>query len=119
MKNRITYSKVGDVLLPNLILPEDANKYEIGHWGQQHAKFLKENRRARYFTLFTQCELNKYLHEVDVRAQKMYDSLVTQLKQQQGVTEQLKADDMMAWVGAMNNITNQAREIVNNEVIYK
>ena len=65
-----------------------------------------------------QCKLNSYLHEVDVRITEMYDRLVEQLKDQQGITEQLKSDDMIAWVGAINNITNQAREIVYNEVIY-
>lgn len=69
-------------------------------------------------SLMEQCKLNAHLHEVDKRAKKMYDRLVKQLKEQQGVTEQLKSDDMMAWVQAMNSITNQAREIVYNEVIY-
>jgi hypothetical protein len=61
-------------------------------------------------------QLNTYLHEVDVRANEMYDALVNQLKAQKGITEQLKAEDMMAWVQAMNCITHQAREIVNDEV---
>lgn len=71
-----------------------------------------------YYSLLTECKLNSYLHEVDVRATEMYDRLVKQLKEQQGVTEQLKANDMMAWVQAMNNIANQAREIINIEVLY-
>ncbi len=71
-----------------------------------------------YNSLLTSCKLNSYLHDVDVEATEMYDRLVKQLKEQQGISEQLKADDMMAWVQAMNNITNQAREIVYNEVIY-
>lgn len=77
-----------------------------------------KHHKVFYISLKTDCKLNSYLHDVDVKATKMYDSLITQLKEQQGITEQLKADDMMAWVLAMNNITNQAREIVNNKVLY-
>ena len=71
-----------------------------------------------YTSLKTSCKLNTYLHDVDVRATEMHDRIVKQLKEQQGINKQLKADDMMAWVQAMNNITNQAREIVNSELIY-
>ena len=72
---------------------------------------------AFYTILITQCKLNFYLHDVDVRAKNMYDTLVKQLAKQEGVTEQLKATDMLAWVQAMNNITNQAREIVLLEIM--
>ena len=65
-----------------------------------------------------QCKLNEHLHEIDVRASEMYERLVAQLAKQEGITEQLKVEDMMAWVQAMNNISNRAREIVSNEVIY-
>lgn len=102
--------------IPNLV-STDTN-YEIGYWGRKHKEYIKQYKPAFYTTLLTQCKLNSYLHDVDVRATEMYDRLVKQLKEQQGITEQLKADDIMAWVQAMNNITNQAREIVNNEVIY-
>ena len=115
-KTGISYTLVGDVYLPNLISTE--TNYEIEIWGQRHLKWLKEYHKARYTSLLTQCKLNAYLHDIDVRAAEMYDRLVKQLAEQQGITEQIKANDMMAWVGAMNNITNQAREIVNNEIIY-
>jgi len=111
------YVKVGDAKIPTLI-STDTN-YEIGFWGQRHKEYLKEQHRVIYFNLLTQCKLNSYLHDIDVRATEMYDRLVKQLAEKQGITEQLKADDMMAWIGAMNNIANQAREIVNNEIIYK
>ena len=114
--NGLDYTLVGDVYLPNLVSTE--TNYEIGMWGQRHLRYIKQHRKVFYTSLLTSCKLNSYLHEVDVRATEMYDRLVKQLKEQQGITEQLKADDMMAWVQAMNNITNQAREIVNNEVIY-
>ena len=115
-KNGFDYTLVNGVYLPNLISTE--TNYEIGMWGQRHLEYIKKNRKAFFLNLKTSCKLNTYLHEVDVRANEMYDRLVKQLKEQQGITEQLKADDMIAWVQAVNNITNQAREIVYNEVIY-
>ena len=114
--NGLDYTLVGEVYLPNLISTETI--YKIGIWGQQHLDYIKKHRKVFYTSLLTNCKLNSYLHDVDVRANEMYDRLVKQLKEQQGITEQLKANDMMGWVQAMNNITNQAREIVYNEVIY-
>lgn len=114
--NGLDYTLVGEVYLPNLISTE--TNYEIGMWGQRHLRYIKQHRKVFYTSLLTNCKLNSYLHEVDVRAAEMYDRLVKQLKEQQGITEQLKADDMMAWIQATNNISNQAREIVNSEVIY-
>ena len=113
--NGLDYTLVNGVYLPNLISTE--TNYEIGMWGQRHLDYIKHHRKAFYLNLKTSCKLNSYLHDVDIRATEMYDSLVNQLKEQQGITELLKAEDMMAWVQAMNNIANQAREIVNNEVI--
>ena len=114
--NGLDYTLVGEVYLPNLISTE--TNYEIGMWGQRHLSYIKQHRKVFYTSLLTNCKLNAYLHDVDVRATEMYDRLLKQLKEQQGITEQLKADDMMTWVQAMNNISNQAREIVNAEVIY-
>ena len=115
-KNGLDYTLVGEVYLPNLISTE--TNYEIGMWGQRYLRYIKQHRKVFYTSLLTNCKLNSYLHDVEVRATEMYDRLVKQLKEQQGITEQLKADDMMAWVQAMNNITNQAREVVISEVIY-
>ena len=115
-KTGISYTLVGDVYLPNLV-SADTN-YPIGIWGQRHKEYLKENHKLMYFNLLTQGKLNSYLHDVDVRAKKMYDNLITQLAEQEGITEQLKATDMLAWVQAMNNISNRAKEIVIMEVIY-
>ena len=115
-KNGLDYTLVGDVYLPNLVSTE--TNYEIGLWGHRHLRYIKEHQKVFYLNLKTDCKLNSYLHDVDIRATEMYDRFVKQLKEQQGITEQLKANDMMAWVEAMNNITNQAREIVYNETIY-
>lgn len=115
-KTGIDYTLVGDVYLPNLV-SADTN-YPIGIWGQRHKEHLKENHKLMYFNLLAQGKLNSYLHDIDIRAKKMYDNLVTQLAEQEGVTEQLKATDMLAWVQTMNNISNRARKIVYNKIIY-
>lgn len=114
--NGLDYTLVGEVYLPNLISTE--TNYEIGVWGQRHLEYIKSHRKVFYTSLLTNCKLNSYLYDVDIRATEMYDRLIKQLKEQQGITEKLKATNMMAWVQAMNNITNQAREIVNTDVIY-
>ena len=112
----IGYTLVGDVHIPNLV-STDTN-YEIGYWGRKHKEYIKQYKPAFYTTLLTQCKLNSYLHDVDVRAKKMYDNLVNQLAGQEGVTEKIKATDMLAWVQAMNNISNRVREIVYKKIIY-
>ena len=113
----ISYTLVGDVYIPNLV-STDTN-YEIGCWGRKHKQYIKQYKPAFYTTLLIQCKLNSYLHDVDVRAAEMYDTLVKQLAKQEGVTEKLKATDMMLWIQKMNNIRNRATEIVNADIIYK
>lgn len=112
----ITYRRVGEVYLPNLI-SLDTN-YPIGIWGQRHKDYLLENHRLFYYNLLTTDKLNSYLHDIDVSAKEMYDRLIKQMAEQEGVTEQLKAENQMEWVGRMNNIANRAREFVNVEIIY-
>lgn len=112
-----SYINVGDVQVPALVSPDTT--YKIGFWGQRHKKYLKENHRVIYFNLLTQCKLNSYLHDIDIQAKEQYDLLIKQLAEKQGITEQLKADNQMQWVQMMNNISNQAREIIYNDIIYK
>lgn len=112
----ISYTLVGDVYIPNLV-STDTN-YEIGYWSRKHKEYIKQYKPAFYTTLLTQCKLNSYLHDVDLRATEMYDTLVKQLAKQEGVTEKLKATDMMLWVQKMNSIRNRATEVVNIELIY-
>ena len=112
----IDYTLVGDVYLPNLV-SADTN-YPIGIWGQRYKEYLKENYKLRCYNLLTQGKFNSYLHDVDVRAKNMYENLVNQLAEQEGITEQLKAENQMEWVGSINNIRNRATEIVNIELIY-
>lgn len=113
----ISYTLVGDVYIPNLV-STDTN-YEIGCWGRKHKEYIKQYKPAFYTTLLIQCKLNSYLHDVDVRATEMYDTIVKQLAKQEGVTEKLKSTDMMLWVRNVNNIRNRATEKGNAEIIYK
>lgn len=110
------YIEVGDVQVPALV--SVGTNYEIGFWGQRHKAYLKENHRVIYYNLLTQDSLNSYLHNIDIRAKEQYDLLVKQLAKSQGVTEQLKVKNQMLWVQKMNNISNQAREVIYNEIIY-
>lgn len=112
----ITYRRVGEVYLPNLI-SLDTN-YPIGIWGQRHKDYLLENHRLFYYNLLTTDKLNSYLHEIDVSAKEMYDRLIKQMADQESVTEQLKAENQMEWVGRMNNIAHRAREIISNTLIF-
>ena len=112
----ISYTLVGDVYIPNLV--STATNYEIGYLGRKHKEYIKQHKPAFYTTLLTQCKLNSYLHDVDVRATEMYDTIVKQLAEQENITEHLKATDMMLWAQKMNNIRNRITEIVNKEIIY-
>ena len=112
-----TYTQVGDYLLPDLKLPEEKQQ-PIGVWGQRHRRYLKEHRRATYTALLASGKLNSYLADIDRQAEEMFLRLVKQMAEAEGVTEQLKADNQMEWVGRMNNIRSRAMEMVNNDLIY-
>lgn len=112
-----TYEKQGDYLIPCLALPTEEEK-PIGIFGQRHLRYLKEHRRIVYVNLLTSGKLNSYLADIDEQAQKMLFRLVEQMKQAQGITEQLKAENALEWTGRMNNIRACAMEIVNKEIIY-
>ena len=117
MATKITYTQQGDYLLPDLKLPEQP-KVEIGIWGRRHLKYIEHYRPILYTNLLTRCKLTAYLADIDEQAGDMFFRLVKQLAKQEGVTEQLKADNQMMWVQKMNNIRNRVTEIVNNELIY-
>lgn len=113
-----TYTKQGDYLLPNLILPaEEATGY-IGVWGQRSLNYLKHRRKVLYYNLFTSGKLHSHLADTEEQAQQLFSRLVKELAEKEGVTEELKTTDMLLWVQKMNNISNRAMEIVNNELIY-
>ena len=113
----ITYTMQGDYLLPNLTLPEKKNR-EVGIWGQRHKRYLLNHHKVRYYNLLTSCKLVNYFADIDEQAENMYQLLVKQLAEKEGVTELLKAENPILWVQQMNNIQNRAREIVNAELIY-
>ena len=115
-QNGLWYELQGDYYIPCLVLDEDSQP--IGMWGRKYLRYIKEHRPIIYTTLLLSGKLNSYLAEIDNRATEMFDRLMKQLAEKEGITEQLKAHDQMAWVGAMNSIRNAAEEIVNAEVIF-
>ena len=112
-----TYIRHGDYLIPCLTLPEEEQRF-VGVWGQRHKRYLKEHKRVVYITLLTSGRLNSYLADIEEQAQEHFERIVEQMKQAQGITEQLKAENQMEWVRRMNNIQTCAREIVEKEIIY-
>ena len=112
------YIRHGDYLIPCLTLPEEEKQRFIGVWGQRHKRYLKEHKRAAYITLLTSGRLNSYLADIEEQAQERFERIVEQMAESEGITEQLKATDQVAWVGEMNNIWSRAREVVNAELIY-
>ncbi len=115
--NGISYTLVGDYYLPNLLPHQEAER-PVGVWGRRRMDYLKQHRRVLFTNLLTSGGLNAHLADTDERAREMYSRLVAQMAASEGVTEELKARDQLAWVGRMNNIVARAREIVYNEVIY-
>lgn len=113
-----TYTQVGDYLLPDLKLPEEEKRANIGVWGIRHKKFLRENHRVLYANLMTSGKIVAYLDDIERKATAMFLRLVKELAEKENVTEELKAADQMLWVQKMNNIRNRATEIVNAELIF-
>ena len=111
-----TYTQVGDYFLPDLKLPETETQ-SIGIWGQRHKRYLKEHKRLFYSNLLTSGKLNSYLADIDRQAEEMFSRLVKQMAECEGVTEQLKAENQLEWVGKMNNIRSRAVEIIDVELI--
>ena len=116
-QNGLWYELQGNYYLPCLKLPEEPEVY-IGIWGQRHRYYLKTHRKVLYTSLLTSGKLNSHLADIDRQAEEMFSRLVKQMAEAEDVTEQLKADNQMEWVGRMNNIRSRAMEIVNSELIY-
>ena len=114
----ISYTLHGDYYLPDLALPEEEKGVEIGVWGQRHLRYIKQNRKVLYLNLLTSGKLNGYLADIDKQAEEMFSRLVKQMAEREGVTEKLKVDNQMEWVGRMNHIRSRATEIVNADLIY-
>ncbi len=116
--NGLWYELQGDYYLPCLKLPVE-EQVHIGIWGQRHLNYLRENKRVLLSSLQFIGKLNGYLADIDSQADKMFKQLVKQIAEREGITEQLKSAEQIAWVCRMNNIRNRAMEIVNTEIIYK
>ena len=112
-----TYTWQGDYELPDLKIQPEIG-VEIGVWGQRYRQYLKQYHRIRYYNLLTGGKLNEHLAEIDHQAERMFQSLVNALSEQENITEKLKADNFMEWVQKTNSIRNRAAEIVNSEWIY-
>lgn len=113
-----TYTQTGDYLLPDLSLPAEKEPGNVGVWALRHKRYLKQHHKVLYYNLLTSGKLDSYLADIEEQAQQLFLRLVKEYAEKEGVTEQLKAADQIAWVRKMNNIRNRAAEMVNNEVIY-
>ena len=113
----ISYFKVGDYLIPNLILPEE--EQSIGKYGRMRRRYLKEHRPVLFSNLILSGKLYQHLAEIDRTCENRLELIIRQIKVQEGVTEKLKADDQMEWIRRMNSIQNRAEEIVLSELVYE
>ena len=120
MKNNtnIQYRQVGDFNIPNFILPPEEANIRLGKWGMLHKEYLLKHKKAVFATLLAEGKLYQHCAEVEKQAQQMFDTLVEQMKQTEGVTEQLKEGNQLEWVQRMGNIQQRASEIVYSELIY-
>ena len=112
-----TYHEENGYLIPDLTLPTEEEK-PIGIWGQRYLRYIKEHKRLFYVNLLTSGGLKSYLADINEQAEQLFFRLVKQFAEKEGITEELKSTDQMAWIGAMNNIQARAGEIVNADLIY-
>ena len=111
------YERQGDYLIPCLTVPAEEEQ-PIGTWGQRHLNYLKQYRKVTYTNLLTSGKLKTYLADINRQAQERFERLIEGMKQAQGITEQLKAENALEWTGRLGNIRACAREIVNEEIVY-
>ena len=111
-----TYREENGRLIPEIELPEQTN-YQIGKYGQFYLDYIKNHRRGRHITLLTEGKLNARLHEIDLEANEMLETIIPHLATKSGIDEDLKVRDMLRWVAEMNNIKASAEEIVLREVV--
>ena len=107
----ISYTKKGDYLLPDLIL-ENKKQYNIGKYGLLRLNYIKKERFALYFDLLVNDKLNEYLHDIDTTVMEMVQKLIKELAEKENITEELKSNNQMLWIGKMNNIKDIAEEII-------
>ena len=116
ISNGIEYTLVGDYYIPNIALPKENRS--IGRWGRMHRDYLEQHHPIRFNDLVLSGQLWTYLADLNEQAQERLSLIIDQMKATEGVTEELKAADQMAWVGVMNSIRNRAEEIILREMIY-
>lgn len=114
--NGLDYVLVGDYYIPDLKLPEESRP--IGRWGRMHGDYLEQYHPAQYNELLLSGRLWTYLADLNEQAQDRLELIITQMKAAEGITEELKAREQMAWVGAVKNIRNRAEEIILSELVY-
>ena len=114
--NGLWYELQGDYYIPCLKLPNE-EQVEIGVWGQRHLEYIKHHRKGFYTSLVLDCKLNRYLADINKQSKEMFDILIEQFKQAEGINEQLKADNQMEWVCKMNNMRDSINEIIYKELI--
>ena len=117
MMQELNYIRCGDYYIPDIRLPEENRP--IGRWGRMHRDYIKEHKSIRFNDLCLSGELWTYLADLNEQAQSRLELIIEQMKVAEGVTEELKAANQMAWVGAMNSIRNRAEEVILREMIYE
>lgn len=117
-KNSISYRRVGDYLIPNLILPPEEASVTLGNWGMMYKDYLEKHKTALFNSLLIQGKLYQHCAGIENQVTGMFDTLVEQMKKAEGITEQLKEENQMEWICHMQNIEARAREIVNSEIIF-
>ena len=115
--NGLWYELQGDYYIPCLTIPEE-EQLPIGVWGQRHLRYIGEHKKALYTSLLTSGKLQSYLADVEEQAQDLFDRLMKQRAERGGITETLKADNQMEWVGRINALRSAVIETVNAEVIF-
>ena len=116
--NNISYRRVGDYNIPNLTLPPEEANITLGKWGMLHKDYLQKYKKMLFTTLLTQGELYQHCAEVENQAGDMFDTLIKQMKESEGITEQLKEENELEWVCLVQNIEVKAKEIIVSDLIY-
>ena len=116
--NGLWYELQGDYYIPCLVLPAEKEERRIGVWGQRHLRYIREHRKVFYTNLLTSGKLQSHLADIEEQAQELFDRLMKQRAEREGITEKLKADNQMEWVGRMNNLRSAVTETVNAEVVF-
>ena len=116
--NGLWYELQGDYYIPCLKLP-DEEEVEIGIWGMRHLEYIKYHRKGFYTALILDCKLNRYLADINKQAEEMFDTLISQYKIAEGVTEKLKTENQIQWVSRMTNIHHRVVEVINTDLILR